>query len=550
MAPLWLDLLLFVALLILFVVVLFFSRITQTHKVYLVFHFIIMLWPIGQFSLSMTTVPEYQLLFINLSLVSLGLLGPSWLFFVLFLTGKATLMKKSHLMLAVAPALVGIVISVWNPQQMFVRSIGGSYLEREYGQLFWVFLLVQVVYFVVALHMMFQTLRTVTSYNQRKQIGISLLGIFLLTGCGMLDVLINVLLAEFMPVVPGILALGILLSNICFVVAIRSYGMFDTLSMAQRDVFEFLPTGIIVIDENSIILKKNRTAANYVQTMIGEIFEIESILSSTRDKAENQDFIYRYVHLPYEWMQMEFAWKDKHISIQISPVWDDNHEVLIGRVITLHDVSELRKLVDEMNRKNEALHERNLELITIQEQLFHLNQKLEQMAITDGLTGCYNRRFMMQQLEHEVSLNQRYKIPFSIILFDVDYFKHINDHFGHLVGDEVLISTAQVVRASLRRTDILSRYGGEEFTIYLPHTAKAEAEMLANRVMNAVGNNRVPIGKGDQTVSITISVGVVSASAEDLVFEDPKEYLRELYSRADNMLYQAKNEGRNRVVCF
>nr|WP_052475986.1 GGDEF domain-containing protein [Cohnella kolymensis] len=113
-----------------------------------------------------------------------------------------------------------------------------------------------------------------------------------------------------------------------------------------------------------------------------------------------------------------------------------------------------------MNRKNEALHERNMELIAIQDELFRVNQKLEQMAITDGLTGCFNRRYLMQQLEHEVLLNMRYRIPYSILLFDIDHFKQINDHYGHLVGDEVIRSTVNIVRDTLRRP-IYSRVTAE-----------------------------------------------------------------------------------------
>jgi two-component system, cell cycle response regulator len=247
-------------------------------------------------------------------------------------------------------------------------------------------------------------------------------------------------------------------------------------------------------------------------------------------------------------MQMEFAIQEnagRHVSIQISPVLDDR-KTLLGRIITFHDVTELRKLVVEMNRKNEALHERNLELITIQEELFRVNQKLEQMAVTDGLTGCFNRRYLMQQLEHEVLLNMRYQIPFSIFLFDLDHFKQINDKYGHLVGDEVICSTADIVRTKLRRTDILARYGGEEFTIYLPHTNREQSELLAERIMNAVGNNW--IDAGSEKVHVTISMGVVTESSMDLSFDDPKEYLRELFATVDSALYKAKNEGRNRVV--
>ncbi|QMV44932.1 diguanylate cyclase [Cohnella cholangitidis] len=533
---------------ILFVSVIAFNRITQTHKVYLAFHFVMMLWPLGQFAVKLTDFTDVQLFFINISFVAMGMLGPGWLLFVFFLTGRAAHLKVSRILLYIFPASLCVVGALWNPENLFMSPVGGNYLDRDYGPLFWLLVLIQFAYFFTALMNMFHALKTVKSLNQSKQLATALIGMFVLTGFGLLDVLVNVLLAQWLPVIPGLLALGILLSDLCFVIAIYRFGIFDILSMAQRDIFEHMTTGVIVVDENGKVLEVNKGSSPFVQLSKGESFEMEKFLAPLQAQGEVYEFLYRYNHHPYEKMQMEFSLQEnsgKHVSIQISPVLDDR-KTLLGRIITFHDVSELRKLVVEMNRKNEALHERNLELITIQEELFRVNQKLEQMAVTDGLTGCFNRRYLMQQLEHEVLLNMRYQIPFAIFLFDIDHFKQINDKYGHLVGDEVIRSTADIVRSKLRRTDILARYGGEEFTIYLPHTNREQAELLAERIMLAVGDNWVDTGS--EKVHVTISMGVLSESSEELRFEDPKEYLREVFSSADSALYKAKNDGRNRVV--
>ncbi|TJY38535.1 diguanylate cyclase [Cohnella pontilimi] len=436
---------------------------------------------------------------------------------------------------------------MWNPAHLFMSPIDGTYANRSYGTLYWVLVITQFVYFFSSLLIMFQSLKTVHSLNQRKQLATAVVGIFVLTGFSVTDMLINVLLAPWLPVVPGLMSLGILLSDCCFVLAIYRYGAFDLISMAQRDIFEHMTTGIIVVDESGKVLEMNRGALPFVKSAKGEMFEMEKFLSPLQTQGEVYEFLYQYRHHPLDRLQTEITLPEnsRHVSIQISPVLD-NHKSLLGRVITFHDVTELRKLVDEMNRKNEALHERNLELVTIQEELFRLNQKLEQMAITDPLTGCYNRRYLMQQLEHELLLNMRYKIPFSVFLFDIDHFKMINDQYGHLVGDEVLRSTADIVRSKLRRTDILARYGGEEFTIYLPHTNREQAESLAARMMIAINENSVTAGADE--VHVTISMGIVSEDGEELAFDDPKQYLRELFSRADTALYKAKHEGRNRMI--
>ncbi|WP_369680188.1 GGDEF domain-containing protein, partial [Paenibacillus sp. 7523-1] len=110
----------------------------------------------------------------------------------------------------------------------------------------------------------------------------------------------------------------------------------------------------------------------------------------------------------------------------------------------------------------------------------------KKLALTDSLTLCYNRRYLTQQLTHEVITNVHCKSPFSLLLLDIDYFKAINDRYGHVIGDEVLYRTAQAVKPSIRETDILTRYGGEEFMIYLPHTERQLAQKIAERVRLSV----------------------------------------------------------------
>jgi two-component system, cell cycle response regulator len=544
----WPDLTLFALLFVLFISVIAFNRITQTHKVYLGFHFLMMLWPLGQFSVFATDHLNFQLFFVDLSFFAFGALGPGFLIFVYFLTGRAERLKPDRLLLLLLPAILSTGAALWNPSHLFMTPLGNDYINREYGSLFWILVLVQYAYLILSVVNMFQALKTVNSIHQRKQIAIALIGMFVLSGFGLIDVLLNVVLAPWLPIIPGLLALGILLADLCFVIAIYRYGMFDLLSMAQRDILEHMTMGIIVVDADGKVLEVNHGVTSFTQVSKGMMFDMEKFLNPLDAKGEVYEFLYRYSHNPQEKIQMELDMRDqagKHVSIQISPIMD-NRKALLGRIITFHDVTELRKLVVEMNKKNEVLHERNLELITTQEELFRVNQKLEQLAITDVLTGCFNRRYLMQQLEHELLVNKRYQVPFSIFLFDIDHFKQINDRYGHLTGDEVIRSTTDIVRSKLRRTDLFARYGGEEFTIYLPHTNDEQAKVLASRIIEAVESNKVPSDMGD--VSITVSMGVVSEESTDLTFEDPIVYLRELFARADAALYKAKNEGRNRVV--
>ncbi|HDP35248.1 MAG TPA: sensor domain-containing diguanylate cyclase [Candidatus Hydrogenedentes bacterium] len=170
------------------------------------------------------------------------------------------------------------------------------------------------------------------------------------------------------------------------------------------------------------------------------------------------------------------------------------------------------------------------------------NERLEQLAITDGLTGIYNRRYFHERFEHEFERATRYKLPFSCVLFDIDDFKWINDTYGHLVGDVVLKEIAERMVACTRRVDILARYGGEEFVILLPQTDRQGAAIEAERMRSVVENFSFSQIADDQR--ITISVGVACIDLDTMKESD------NLLRAADVALYEAKKRGKNCVVVY
>jgi diguanylate cyclase (GGDEF)-like protein len=167
-----------------------------------------------------------------------------------------------------------------------------------------------------------------------------------------------------------------------------------------------------------------------------------------------------------------------------------------------------------------------------------LRFKLQELAETDGLTGLYNHRFLQDRLDQELLRAQRYSRPLSVLLFDIDHFKRVNDTHGHRAGDAVLAELATVVSAKLRRLDILARYGGEEFIAILPETPLPGALELAERLRVAVQDHPFPI-EHDDRLNITISVGAGA-------FPEYKTK-EELIEATDQALYRAKSGGRNRV---
>ncbi len=167
--------------------------------------------------------------------------------------------------------------------------------------------------------------------------------------------------------------------------------------------------------------------------------------------------------------------------------------------------------------------------------------RLANLANIDPLTNIYNRRYFTYQ--SEVALREcATGSPFSIILFDIDHFKNVNDHHGHNVGDQVLASLVQPCSAVLRKNDIFARLGGEEFIALLPDTSEAEAKEIAERLRNIIENTPLSTDKG--FLRITISIGVCSC------LPDEADTIQEVIRRADNAMYYAKETGRNRVIAW
>ncbi|MBT3313024.1 MAG: diguanylate cyclase, partial [Anaerolineae bacterium] len=178
-----------------------------------------------------------------------------------------------------------------------------------------------------------------------------------------------------------------------------------------------------------------------------------------------------------------------------------------------------------------------LSILTNIAERVQMEEKLHQQATTDPLTKVFNRRYFFDLAQQELERSQRYDRPLSIIIFDIDHFKKVNDTHGHAVGDEVLRQLSERCQKTLRENDILARYGGEEFIILLPETPQEQAKQMAERMR--INCAETPFNNELAPVKLTISFGLSSFA--------PTLPLDELLLRADKALYLAKEGGRNRV---
>ncbi len=190
------------------------------------------------------------------------------------------------------------------------------------------------------------------------------------------------------------------------------------------------------------------------------------------------------------------------------------------------------RMVARLRRSREQLAAANLSLS-------EKNEELARLSVTDALTGLYNRRYLTETLANEVARAQRHEHAFAVLMIDIDHFKKVNDRYGHLMGDDVLIGIASSLARSVREVDYAARYGGEEFLLLLPETGLDGAVKTAERIRVQLAGEKYAAGK--DKVTVTVSVGVAGYPSHG---DTPESII----ASADAALYQAKRRGRNRVV--
>ena len=292
------------------------------------------------------------------------------------------------------------------------------------------------------------------------------------------------------------------------------------------EIFNYNPEFLVITDEKFKIVKVNKTfeqiAGNNLEVILYNGFlkfiHIEDIAETLNSLTKVNN-----VNPMVTFCNKLRKNNNTYIEVEWWCMLNKGYIYLSGRDVTAEKV---------MKRKIEQA---NKELLMLHEQLKEENEKLLKSAIKDELTGVYNRKFFEKRVVEEMEIADRANEHISLIIFDLDRFKLVNDNFGHQFGDEVLKRTTQIAGDLIRKTDFLNRVGGEEFAIILPNTNKAQAVFVAEKVRKALEDNQhFKVGQ------VTGSFGV----AERMKAES----LRSWYKRADNALYQAKNTGRNRVV--
>ena len=223
-------------------------------------------------------------------------------------------------------------------------------------------------------------------------------------------------------------------------------------------------------------------------------------------------------------------------------------------LITMKDLREKTEIKDKSERMQKELAEkirerdqyaRELSVLRdlYEEKLKEIGKMREEamlLSYTDDLTGIYNHRFFIQQLTMEVDRQKRYPTPLSLLMIDVDYFKHYNDTNGHLAGDQALKAISVLIQNAVRQTDIVARYGGDEFSAILINAGQEGAREIAERIRRNVAETHFSNENSQPNGDLTVSIGLA-------VFSPPISTLTDLIREADNALYRAKRAGHNLV---
>jgi diguanylate cyclase (GGDEF)-like protein/PAS domain S-box-containing protein len=286
-----------------------------------------------------------------------------------------------------------------------------------------------------------------------------------------------------------------------------------------HNMFDNILVVKLMIDPvNGAIFKANQAAANFygwsIDTLQGMNINEINTLPEEEIKAELQRAVTE-ARTYFNFRHRLASGEVRDVEVYSSPIEIGGRKLLFS---IIHDSTDRKKAEEQINS---------------------LNAELEKLALTDYLTNLPNRRHFMERGAEEFKRSRRNSQPFAFLMLDIDHFKKVNDMHGHDVGDRALQSVAACLKSSLREIDIIGRIGGEEFAVILPATSLEKAVLLAERVRQTIANTVFAANGG--TFTLTVSIGAA-------VFEDEMSRLNDLFRKADEALYRAKQNGRNCVM--
>ncbi len=441
---------------------------------------------------------EHMIFWNLVQYIGLPFLPALWVMFSLRYNNKhIRLITKLSLFLI--PILTFIFRYTSNINQLFYKSVRLTANEYfpvmviEKGPWYWVNVFFITFCFIVANFLYVELYRNSIGAIRRQSL-LMLIASFLPWTTVILDLLnLSPLNIDYGP-------FAVTSSLMLFFIAFLRYQFLNIKPLARDKVFESTGDGIIVLDTDYNVIDFNPSAAQICTVLSGTCRDARKVFAGHEELVNS---IMKEEESQFSTKEPKGTYKVNTVKISES----DGREV--GYIVTLTDITKYMDMMDELNL----------------------------LASRDPLTGVFNRRYFVELCSNELEKSKRYHHPLSMVILDLDFFKQVNDNYGHLAGDAVLQTVADICRTSIRSSDILGRYGGEEFVICFPETTPEDCRRISGRILSNV--SAAEIVHEDQEIKVTASLGITGVEAVN------GESLDYFLKYADKALYEAKSDGRN-----
>jgi diguanylate cyclase (GGDEF)-like protein len=440
---------------------------------------------------------------LDMTYVGVVIVPPAFLAFTIQFSQLNWLKPPFLLALAIEPVLVLLLFwtDPWHGLFFAGKRIQNAGMILEGGPVFWANIVYSYLLLLFAYVLLVQRFRH-TKGLYRRQTAMLLLA----AGIPWLSSIIFLLGLNLLPNADNT-PFAFSLTALAFAYALLRYRMLDVMPIARHVLIENMNDGVMVLDAQNRVVDLNLAAQTDLNLptdfQIGE--PVEKILSPwPKIAAQFLDMHQAHIELALD------ASPQAHLDLSITPLVDRRGQ-FVGRLIVWRDITRLKQVQAE----------------------------LEKHATMDALTQVFNRRHFLELAEQELKRTKRFRHTLVIVLMDIDYFKQINDTFGHAAGDQVLYAFAKLCRENIREMDIFARFGGEEFVLLMPETGLDQAYGAVERLRLKVMQASFSFGK--QRAAITCSFGLAAYAKE-------RDTLDMVLHRADQALYTAKQTGRNCVV--
>lgn len=448
-------------------------------------------------------------------------------FTLIFTRNEKWLTARNKFLLGIQP--VATTVLVWfDIHLVFDRLELGltdkfTVLQIGRGPIFWINTYYSYAIILLALYILGVSSTRANPFFRRQYLLIFLGSIIPLTA----SIFIQIHYTEFADF--DMAPISFTISGVLYAYAVFRHQFIDLLLPVTRGhLIESMSDGILVLDEHNRIVDINPAMRNFLEgdptSFIGQ--NISVIL---KQWPQNTGDLLNGAETRTELKVTKKT--SRYLDLRITTLYDDNHK-MNGRLMVFRDVTDRKEVEKDLRRAMDRLQTQLIEIGMLQSQL-------REQAIRDALTNLFNRRYLEETLERELSRATRESYPLCVIMMDIDYFKDTNDTYGHEAGDVVLKTLAETVTRQSRHGDFVCRFGGEEFVLVMPNIGVEKAKERAANLHEIIGGMNIPYGRFN--LSTTISMGIAW-------YPEHGKTKEELLRAADMAMYVAKNTGRNRVV--